>query len=47
MSQQALADAGGTTRETVARALSELREAGEIETGRDKIVLLKPKQLAA
>ena len=47
VTQQTLADAVGTTRETVARALSELREAGAIGTGRNEIVLLRPEQLAA
>ena len=47
VSQQSLADAVGTTRETVARALSELRDTGAIETGRERIVLRRPEQLAA
>jgi CRP-like cAMP-binding protein len=47
VTQQALADAVGTTRETVARALGELRDEGMIVTARGGIVLLHPEQLAA
>jgi CRP/FNR family transcriptional regulator len=47
VTQQSLADAVGTTRRTVARALTELREAGVIETQRNRIVLHSPERLAA
>ncbi len=47
MTQRALADAVGSTRETVARALSALREAGAIATQRHRIVLNDPEALAA
>ena len=47
VTQQALADAVGTTRETVARALGELRAAGAIKRDRAGIHLLNPEQLAA
>ena len=47
VTQQALADAVGTTRETVARALGELRLSGSIATVRGGILLRDPEQLAA
>ena len=47
VSQQVLADAVGTTRETVARALGELREVGAISTRRNRIILRSPESLAA
>jgi CRP/FNR family transcriptional regulator len=46
VTQQSLADAVGSTRRSVARALSELRVEGVIETHRTGIVLLNPEQLA-
>jgi CRP/FNR family transcriptional regulator, cyclic AMP receptor protein len=45
--QQELADAVGTVREVVVRALRQLREAGLIRTGRDGVVILDPERLAA
>jgi CRP/FNR family transcriptional regulator len=45
LSQQELADAAGTLRETVVRVLRELREAGLVHTGRDGITLLDPARL--
>jgi CRP/FNR family cyclic AMP-dependent transcriptional regulator len=45
--QQELADAVGTVREVVVRALRELRQAGLLETRRDGIVLLYPERLLA
>jgi CRP/FNR family transcriptional regulator len=47
VTQQALADAVGTTRETVARALAELRLAGLVATARGGVELLDPVRLAA
>jgi CRP/FNR family cyclic AMP-dependent transcriptional regulator len=47
VTQQALADAVGSTRETVARALGELRAAGAIKSVHGGIHLLDPEQLAA
>ena len=47
VTQQSLADAVGTTRETVARALSELREAGAIATQRNSSLLRNLELLAA
>jgi CRP/FNR family cyclic AMP-dependent transcriptional regulator len=47
ISQQDLADAVGSVREVVVRALRELRQAGIVETGRDGIVLLDPERLVA
>jgi CRP/FNR family transcriptional regulator len=47
VTQQALADAVGTTRETVARALSELRLAGVTATVRGGVLLRDPERLAA
>jgi CRP/FNR family transcriptional regulator, cyclic AMP receptor protein len=43
--QQELADAVGTVREVVVRALRELRRAGLLETRRAGIVLLDPERL--
>ena len=43
--QQDLADAVGSVREVVVRALRELRQAGLLETRRDRIVLLDPERL--
>jgi CRP/FNR family cyclic AMP-dependent transcriptional regulator len=45
LSQQELADAAGSLRETVVRVLRELREAGLVHTGRDGIALLDPARL--
>ena len=46
VTQQALADAVGTTRETAARALRELRAVGAIKSHRGGILLHDPQQLA-
>ncbi len=43
--QQDLADAVGSVREVVVRALRDLRQGGVIETGRDRIVILDPERL--
>ncbi len=45
--QQQLADAAGTSREVVVRALRELREEGLIRTSRGAIELLEPERLAS
>ena len=45
ITQQQLAAAVGTVREVVVRALRQLRDAGAVRTGRDRIVLLDPAQL--
>jgi CRP/FNR family transcriptional regulator len=45
ITQQGLADAVGTVREVVVRALRQLRDAGIVRTERDRIVLLDPGQL--
>lgn len=45
-SQQALADAVGTVREVVVRALRELRHEGLLRTQRDGIAILDPQRLA-
>jgi CRP/FNR family cyclic AMP-dependent transcriptional regulator len=45
-SQQALADAVGTVREVVVRALRELRQEGLLRTHRDGIAILDPQRLA-
>ena len=45
ITQQGLADAVGTVREVVVRALKQLRDAGVVRTERDRIVLLDPAQL--
>jgi CRP/FNR family cyclic AMP-dependent transcriptional regulator len=47
IAQQELADAAGTVREVVVRALRELREDGLLRTRRDGILLLDPERLAA
>ena len=47
ISQQALADAVGTVREVVVRALRELREEGMVETGSAGTVLLDPQRLSS
>jgi CRP/FNR family transcriptional regulator len=47
VTQRALSDAVGTTRETVARALGELRLTGAIATVRSGILLRDPERLAA
>jgi CRP/FNR family transcriptional regulator, cyclic AMP receptor protein len=44
--QQELADAVGTVREVVVRALRELRSEGLLRTGRDSIVVVAPERLA-
>lgn len=44
--QGALADAVGSVREVVVRALREMREEGLIRTGRDEVELLDPDRLA-
>ncbi len=46
VSQQEVADAVGSVREVVARALHELREMGVIQTFRDKIIVLDPLRLS-
>jgi CRP/FNR family transcriptional regulator len=45
--QQELADAVGTVREVVVRALRQLRQTGLIRTGRDGVTILDPERLAA
>jgi CRP/FNR family transcriptional regulator len=45
ITQQGLADAVGTVREVVVRALRQLRDAGAVRTERDRIVLLDPAYL--
>lgn len=45
VSQQAIAEAVGSVREVVVRALRELRDAGAIETGRGGIVITDPARL--
>ena len=45
ITQQDLADAVGTVREVVVRALRQLRDAGAVRTERDRIVLLDPAHL--
>ena len=47
VSQQELADAAGSVREVVARALRDLRVAGIVATAADSIVILDPAQLYA
>lgn len=42
ITQQDLADAAGTVREVVVRALRQLRETGAVRTERDRIVILDP-----
>lgn len=46
ISQQALADAAGTAREVVARTLHDFREAGLVETSRDRISVVDPDGLS-
>jgi hypothetical protein len=45
VSQQELADAAGSVREVVARALRELRMAGIVDTTADSVVILDPARL--
>jgi CRP/FNR family transcriptional regulator len=45
MTQQALANELGTTREVVARSLAEFARRSIVESSRGRIVLLKPKRL--
>jgi CRP/FNR family cyclic AMP-dependent transcriptional regulator len=47
VTQQELADAGGTVREVVVRILRELRAAGVVETRREGIVIVAPERLLA
>jgi len=47
VSQQELADAAGSVREVVARALRDLRVAGIVATGADRVVILDPARLYA
>jgi CRP/FNR family transcriptional regulator len=47
VSQQELADAAGSVREVVARALRELRVAGIVDTAADRIEILDPARLYA
>jgi len=47
VSQQELADAAGSVREVVARALRDLRVAGIVATAADQIVILDPARLYA
>jgi CRP-like cAMP-binding protein len=47
VSQDALAEMVGATREAVNRQLARLREMGLIETGRGHVKILKPERLAA
>jgi CRP/FNR family transcriptional regulator len=47
VSQQELADAAGSVREVVARALRDLRIAGIVATAADRIVILDPARLYA
>jgi len=47
VSQQELADAAGTVREVVARALRDLRVAGIVATTTDSVVILDPARLYA
>ena len=47
VSQQELADAAGSVREVVARALRDLRLAGVVATSPDHIVILDPARLHA
>ena len=45
VSQQELADAVGSVREVVARALRDLRAAGIVATAADRVVILDPARL--
>ncbi len=47
VSQQELADAAGSVREVVARAVRDLRVAGIVDTAADRIVILDPARLYA
>jgi CRP/FNR family transcriptional regulator len=47
VSQQELADAAGSVREVVARALRDLRVAGIVATAADSVVILDPARLYA
>jgi CRP/FNR family transcriptional regulator, cyclic AMP receptor protein len=47
VTQRELADAVGTTREVVVRALRHLREAGLVRTARDGLTIVDPERLAA
>ena len=47
VSQQELADAAGSVREVVARALRDLRAAGIVATAADSVVILDPARLYA
>jgi CRP/FNR family transcriptional regulator len=47
VSQQELADATGSVREVVARALRDLRAAGIVATTADSVVILDPARLYA
>ena len=47
ISQQELADAAGSVREVVARALRDLRTAGIVSTAADSVVILDPARLYA
>ena len=47
VSQQELADAAGSVREVVARALRDLRIAGIVATAADSVMILDPGQLYA
>src|SRR3954468_858941 len=47
VNQQAVADAAGTSREVVARALSDFRHARLVESTKDGIILLDPDRLSA
>jgi CRP/FNR family cyclic AMP-dependent transcriptional regulator len=47
VSQQELADAAGSVREVVARALRDLRVAGIVATAGDSVVILDPARLHA
>jgi CRP/FNR family transcriptional regulator len=47
VSQQELADAAGSVREVVGRALRDLRTAGIVATAADSVVILDPARLYA
>jgi CRP/FNR family transcriptional regulator, cyclic AMP receptor protein len=47
VSQQELADAAGSVREVVARALRDLRVAGIVATAADRVEILDPARLYA
>ena len=46
VTQQELANASGTSRESVVRSLRDLHGAGLVETGRGKVIVLDPASLA-